>query len=262
MQQIIITGICCDHNSTFMRGPASAPVHIHRALYSGSANLFSESGVDLEKRGIVDGGDHFIEETDEAYLGIADIITPMLAEDSKMMIVGGDHSITFPVIRAFAEKYTDLSILHFDAHPDLYDDYEGNKYAHACPFASIMENKLVKRLIQVGIRTLNDHQKQQAEKYGVEIYQMKDIWRNELALSISSPLYISFDMDVLDPACAPGVSHHEPGGMSVREVLDIVQSLDCQVVGADIVEYNPKRDINEMTAMVAAKLVKEICAKM
>lgn len=78
----------------------------------------------------------------------------------------------------------------------------------------------------------------------------------------TSPLYISFDMDVLDPAFAPGVSHHEPGGMSVREVLAVLHGLDCTVIGADIVEYNPSRDIHGMTAMVAAKLVKEIGAKM
>ena len=77
-----------------------------------------------------------------------------------------------------------------------------------------------------------------------------------------NPLYLSFDVDALDPAFAPGVSHHEPGGLTTRQVIDIIQSLDVHLLGADIVEYNPTRDINEMTAMVCAKLMKEIAAKM
>jgi arginase family enzyme len=124
-----------------------------------------------------------------------------------------------------------------------------------------MENKLANRLVQIGIRTLSTHQKEQADKYGVEIIQMKDFNLNELPV-FENPLYISLDIDGLDPAFAPGVSHHEPGGLSTREVLRIIQNINVPIIGADIVEYNPTRDINEMTAMVSAKLLKEIAAKM
>ncbi len=100
-----------------------------------------------------------------------------------------------------------------------------------------MEEGLASRLIQVGIRTLNQHQKQQAEKFSVEVNEMS-----------------TFDVT----SFAPGVSHFEPGGLSVRDVLSIIQKINVPIIGADIVEYNPVNDINNMTAMVAVKLVKEI----
>ena len=90
---------------------------------------------------------------------------------------------------------------------------------------------------------------------------MKD-WQPGMVLQFDGPLYISFDMDALDPAFAPGVSHHEPGGLSTRDVLAVIQSIDVPLIGADIVEFNPLRDVSGMTAMVAAKLLKELASKM
>jgi arginase len=154
-----------------------------------------------------------------------------------------------------------ITLVHFDAHPDLYADYEGNPHSHASPFARIMENQLVQRLVQIGIRTLNGHQRAQAEKYGAEIYAMENL--PDLAkLRLAGPLYVSFDMDALDPAFAPGVSHWEPGGLSTREAIQYLQSLPAPIVGADIVELNPVRDPAGLTATVAAKLLKELLGKM
>jgi len=175
--------------------------------------------------------------------------------------LGGDHSITYPLLKAHHEKYGAVDILHIDAHADLYAIFEEDKYSHACPFARIMENKLAKRLVQIGIRTLSKHQAEQADEFGVEIIQMKDFDANQLP-DFKNPIYLSLDMDALDPAFAPGVSHHEPGGLSTREVLRIIQHINVPILGADIVEYNPTRDANKMTAMVCAKLLKEIAAKM
>ena len=122
-----------------------------------------------------------------------------------------------------------------------------------------MEDGLVQRLVQVGIRTITGHQRELAERFGVEVIEMRDLGEVE-QLSFDSPIYISFDMDCLDPAFAPGVSHHEPGGMSTREALTIIQNLKAEIVGADIVEYNPRRDPLGITGMVAAKMLKEIIA--
>jgi agmatinase len=260
-ETVTLAGICCDHNSTFMRGAAKAPNKIRQALHCGSTNLYPECGSPLQPIKLKDIGDFSISETVKDYLAIENIVAPYVAKREKILILGGDHSITYPVLRSLAKIYGQLSILHFDAHPDLYDQYEKNPYAHACPFARIMEDELADRLVQVGIRTLNPHQAEQAARFNVEMYQMKDIHKI-LSLNFTHPLYISLDLDVLDPAYAPGVSHHEPGGMSVRDVLEILHSLNCTIVGADIVEYNPVQDINDMTAMVAAKFIKEITAKM
>jgi arginase family enzyme len=150
-----------------------------------------------------------------------------------------------------------LSILHLDAHNDLYDVFEGDRYSHACPFARIMESGLADQLVQVGTRTTSGHQRDQADRFGVEIVDMNRFVRGE-RWTLRHPVYLSLDVDVLDPAFAPGISHREPGGMSVRDVVGIIQSIDVPIVGADLVEYNPRRDIDDMTAPVAAKLLKEI----
>ena len=143
--------------------------------------------------------------------------------------------------------------------PDLYDQFEGDRFSHACPFARIMEEKIAGRLIQVGVRTLNAHQRSQAAKFGVEILGA-DRWRDVLPLAarFRGALYLSIDLDVLEPMLAPGVSHPEPGGLTIREVLEILSAIRVPVVGADIVEYNPANDVRDLTARVAAKLVKEL----
>ena len=107
-----------------------------------------------------------------------------------------------------------------------------------------MENGLAKRLVQVGIRTLNSTQQKQVEKFGVEVHQMRDFNLQDFKLELDGPVYITIDIDALDPAFAPGVSHFEPGGLAVRDILSILQGIDVPVVGADIVEYNPERDIS------------------
>jgi len=177
-------------------------------------------------------------------------------------VLGGDHAISYPVLRAVNRVHGAVNILHFDAHPDLYDDYEGNPYSHASPFARIHEDGLCSRLVQVGIRTLSGHLRAQVERFGVEVHEMRSLDLDAVGLDLDGPVYISLDLDALDPAFAPGVSHHEPGGLSVRDILHVIQRLPNHIVGADIVEYNPRRDINDMTAMVAAKLLKEIAGRM
>ncbi|GJM10326.1 MAG: arginase [Lysobacteraceae bacterium] len=256
-------GIPCDFTSSHLRGAAAAPPAIRAALFGGSSNLCSEFGVDLKGNNrFIDSGDLAAVENIEQYQQITHAISELVSPTDRPLIIGGDHAITYPVMRAIVEHHGPVNILHFDAHPDLYDNFEGNRYSHACPFARIMEAGLAKRLVQVGIRTLNEHQSQQAEKYGVEIHAMNTFCASSFEPSFEGPVYVSFDIDGLDPAYAPGVSHHEPGGLSVREALRIIQSIDAPIIGADVVELNPERDINGMTAMVAAKLVKELAGKM
>ena len=188
-------------------------------------------------------------------------MSTLIGRGKRAVSLGGDHSITFPIIKAVAKKYPKLTIFHFDAHPDLYDEFEGNRWSHACPFARIMESGLAKRLVQIGIRTINGHQREQAKRFGVEVIEMRHL-PAYARLKAAGPVYISFDMDVLDPAYAPGISHREPGGMSAREAIAHLHAVDGEIVGADVVEYNPVRDVSGMTAMVAAKILKEILGKM
>jgi arginase len=256
---LVLVGICSDQMSSFKRGAALAPPAIRSALFSTSTNLTSESGIDLSNNSrFVDFGDIIIADDIEAFMEIGSHINSILSNKALPLVLGGDHAITYPIIQAISKHHGPIDILHFDAHPDLYDELNGNRLSHACPFARIMEEKLVKRLVQVGIRTLNKHQSDQAKRFGVEFHEMKSFDADTFNPNFSGPIYISFDMDVLDPAYAPGVGHYEPGGMSVRDVIKIIHKLKVPIIGADIVEYNPNQDINNMTAMVAAKLVKEI----
>lgn len=223
--------------------------------------MWTETGIDLgQKSAFLDAGDLQLKRRN-AFTVIEQGVGKLLNEGRRPVCLGGDHSITYPIIRAFAKKYSDLTIIHFDAHPDLYDEFEGNRYSHACPFARIMEEGCAKRLIQLGIRTTNAHQREQAARFGAEVIQMSDMPAPQ-RLNVVGPVYISFDVDVLDPAFAPGVSHREPGGMSVREAISHLHAIKGRIVGVDLVEYNPKQDINQLTAMVCGKVLKEILGKM
>src|SRR5262249_407484 len=170
---------------------------------------------------------------------------------------GGDHAITHPIMRAVRRRHPRLTLVHIDAHPDIYHAYQGNLRSHASPFARIMEERLTDRLIQVGLRTVNDHHREQFARFGVEAIEAVR-WGGDLRLGITTPVYISLDMDGLDPVYAPGVSHREPGGLSTRQVIDLIHTIDQPIVAADIVEFNPRCDISNLTSIVAAKLLKEI----
>ena len=258
---IAIAGIPWDENSSFMRGPSEAPPLIRAALFSQASGLRSESGIDFPPDLFVDAGDVPVLTGRAMLAAIEDFIAALLDRDLSPLSLGGDHAVTYPIVKAFSRKYRDLTILQFDAHADLYDTFEGNRYSHACPFARIMEEGLAKRLVQVGVRTLNGHEQEQANRFGVEIIEMKD-WAQDRVLAFDGPVYLSFDLDVLDPANAPGVSHQEPGGFTTRQVINTLLALEADVVGADIVEFNPRQDVGHLTENLAAKLAKEIAAKM
>src|SRR5437870_7922947 len=131
--------------------------------------------------------------------------------------------------------------------------------SYASPFARITEQGHARHLAQFGIRTLNRHCRAQAERFGVQIIEMRDFAPDRVPIP-EAPLYISIDLDGFDPAFAPGVAHHEPGGPSVREFLQVLKRVPGGIVGADIVELNPARDLNGITATLAAKLVKELAS--
>ncbi|MDQ3667175.1 MAG: agmatinase [Acidobacteriota bacterium] len=260
--KLALIGFRYDENSSFMKGAADAPPQIRAAFRSDASNYWSEEGVDLGAVGtFFDAGDVEPVAGMEMFSLIEESVRTLLTDNLAPICLGGDHSITYPIIRAVSAKYPKLNILHFDAHPDLYDELLGNRHSHASPLARIMEEGLAQRLVQIGIRTINGHQRVQADRFGVEIIEMRH-WRDDLTLRFDSPLYISFDLDALDPAFAPGVSHREPGGLSTRQAIGLLQRLKAKVIGADIVEFNPRMDSVQTTAVVCAKLLKEIAAKM
>ena len=249
-----------DSHSSFLRGAAGAPPLIRAALHSAHSKMAAESGVELGVEvELDDAGDLPLNEGAGDFDRIRAAAEQAARDGVVPLFLGGDHMVTNPIVAGLAAVHGPLSILHFDAHPDLYADFEGDPLSHASPFARIMERGDARRLVQVGIRTLNAHCRQQIAAYGVEVVEMRDFAPDRVPIP-PAPLYISIDLDALDPAFAPGVSHHEPGGLTVRDIIAVLQRIDGPIVGADVVEYNPTRDVNGMTATVAAKLVKELAA--
>jgi agmatinase len=257
---IDIIGLPSDSNSSFARGPAAAPAAIRAALWSDRGNLAcedgQEAGIDFELR---DRGDLPLTESAADDAVIAAAMQASIQAGAIPLALGGDHALSHAAVRGVHGVHGPVSILHFDAHPDLYDNFDDNPRSHASPFARIMEAGLAKRLVQVGIRTLNAHCRAQAERFGVEIVPMADFAPDKVPV-LEGPLYISIDIDGIDPAEAPGVSHPEPGGLTLREVLAVLRRQTAPIVGADIVELNPQFDSNERTAILAAKLVREVAA--
>ena len=257
-----LIGLPYDASSSYQRGAAEGPAYIRRALHCDSTNLWSEALVDLSGEEMLrDAGDVALEGPAGARAAIEAAITRLGDEGLRPIALGGDHSVTYPVVRALARRHPGLEILHFDAHPDLYAEFQGDPHSHACPFARIMEERLARRLVQVGIRTMNRHQREQADRFGVEVIAMR-AWRDDVPLTFEGPLYVSIDVDVLDPAFAPGVSHREPGGMSVRQLIGALQRVRGSIIGGDVVECNPRNDPLDITGMVCAKLVKELATAM
>jgi arginase len=260
---IALIGLPTDVNSSFERGPASAPSVIREALWSDRGNLACSNGLEIGQDIILqDLGDlPLTENTSDDDILIQSAVAESIAGGLIPLCLGGDHAVTYPVLQAVARKHGPVSILHFDAHPDLYDNFGDNPRSHASPFARIMELGLAKRLVQVGIRTLTPHCLAQAERFGVEILPMAGFGPDQVPV-LDGPLYISLDLDGIDPSEAPGVSHPEPGGLTVREIMAVLSRQTASVIGADIVELNPLRDKGGVTAIVAAKFVREIASLM
>ena len=257
---VIVQGVPLDHNSSYRRGTRFGPPAIRSALLCGSVNWASESGLDLTgdpRWG--DAGDLELAGDAGDMQRIQRACAHHLDGGARILTLGGDHSITAPVLRAVHAAHGPVSIVHFDAHPDLYPDFEGNRDSHASPFHRIMEEGLASRLVQIGIRTLNDVQHEAVDRFSVEVLgpDAVDRWSG---LETTDPVYVSIDLDVLDPAFAPGVSHFEPGGLSVRQVLGALKRIRAPLVGADIVELNPEADPSGRTGAVGAKFAKELLA--
>ena len=262
-QRVALLGVPYDASSSFQRGTAAAPPVIREALWSPAGNGWTESGIDLRDAPLDDEGDlRFAEgEPGEAARErISSAVDRIAGSGRKPLALGGDHAVTYPLLRGLRRHQPRLTVLHFDAHPDLYEDFEGDRYSHACRFARVMEEGLADRLVQIGIRTANAHQREQARRYGVQMIEMKD-WRDGHPLALDGPVYISFDLDALEPALVPGIAHREPGGFTVRQALSVIQSVGG-LVGADLVEFNPANDIGGLTAAVCAKLLRELAGRM
>ena len=261
-----LVGFPHDAHSSFLRGAAAAPQAVRHALLSKASNAWSERLVPvtcadtLEDLGDVDLGDLDQASGHEALNRIQQVVASYAKDSRPFIALGGDHSITYPILRGLSAGYAHLTVLQIDAHSCLHDRFSDSAHSHFCCMARAMEEQLTVRLVQVGIRTSTAHEHEQAQRFRVEQIDMRT-WADGARPSTSGLVYVSIDLDAFDPAFAPGVSHREPGGLTVREVLTIIDTIGGDLVGAEIVEFNPTQDIGGLTAGLAAKLVKELAAQ-
>jgi agmatinase len=261
--QLAILGIPFDEKSSFLRGAAAGPEAIRASSTGRARNPETELGVDLEKDTVmVDLGDVDTSgDVDKTFREIETAVAGILKKRARPILLGGDHSVSYPILKGMHRAFPALDILHFDAHPDLYEDLYGDRLSHACPFARVMEDGLARSLVQVGVRAATANQRANARRHGVRMIEMKD-FREGLVLEFKNPLYISFDLDALDPAFAPGVNHQEAGGLTTRQAIDLIHHLQARIVGLDVVELNPSRDPSGITASAAVKIIKEVAGMM
>ena len=257
---VALLGFPWDASSSYSRGPAHGPSVIRTVMRSAASSPYALDGTDIGKVIAVEDFADLPQDGTGARAAIEARVGKVLKAGAPLSF-GGDHSVTYPILRAMHACYGPLNILHVDAHTDLYDEFEGDRYSHASPFARAIEAGCVNSLVQIGLRSVGPNERAFGERHGVVMLGAEEI--DAIPYDrLAAPLYVSIDLDGLDPAFAPGVSHPEPGGLSSREVLAILKKLPVPPVGADIVEYNPERDIGVTTAHVAARLAKELAAAM
>ncbi len=255
-------GIADDTQSSFLRGPADAPDCIRRAYDGRCYNATTESGVDLSSS-VTDLGDLKPRPTWEASArDYRARIEAILKEGYTPFIAGGDHAVTVPVIQAFAVLRRPIHVVQIDAHPDLYPEFEGNLDSHACTGARLLEMSHVASLTQIGIRTMNEEQRRQSERWSdrlhvLEARSLEGAVPDLAHIPAEAAVYLTVDMDGFNPAFAPGVSHPVPGGLTARQVLGLILRGHWILVGMDAVEVNPSRDIQYMTAILAGRLLHE-----
>ena len=276
-RDLIVVGVPWDATSSYRCGAAAGPDAIRWATSSRLYNRFTEKGVDLAALWkVCDHGN--VKVTTDFFRLRKSLASAMNLHDHRnysVLFLGGDHFISYPCFSLMAEKCKRrLSLLYFDAHPDLYESYEGSRYSHATTVSRILEDRNLSSgaVCYVGIRASTGEQNERIRTLGLDAYTTQDVYTrgcDAIASSIRStlpnqPIYLSIDLDCLDPAFAPSVGNPQPGGLSTRHILDILHGIEgLEIVAADIVEYSPKFDSNaRTTAFTSAIMIKEMMGTM
>ncbi|WP_211655051.1 agmatinase [Planococcus alpniumensis] len=200
---------------------------------------------------------------EKSLLEIEKYVHTLLKDNKIPMGMGGEHLVSLPVMKAVASKYDDLAIIHFDAHTDLRENYEGEEYSHSTPIRKIADHIGPKNVYSFGIRSGMKEEFEWAKEQGMHLYKFEVLepLKQVLPTLDGRPVYITIDMDVLDPAHAPGTGTVDAGGITSRELLASIHAIAASgvnVVGFDLVELAPVYDHSDQTANTASKLIREM----
>ncbi|MCZ7397754.1 MAG: agmatinase [Candidatus Methanoperedens sp.] len=261
----VICGVPFDNTSCFRRGSKDAPQEMRNNSYNFEQyNYFFD--IDLQDVSIHDAGDLDVADNVDDTLEMISTQARKYVTDGKIPIMlGGEHSLTLPFVKACKERYDDLGFVVLDAHMDMRDEYEGEKNSHACISRHVFED-VTKDYVSIGIRSGASDEYEYVLENDIKVFSSEDVFSmgieavtHEIRERISGPVYLSIDMDAIDPAYAPALGTPEPYGMTPREVRDVIACLAPQIVGFDLVEIAPAYDSGG-TALLGAKLVRDFIA--
>lgn len=275
---VAIVGVPYDGSTSYRSGTRFGP----RAIREQSLLLWGYNNAlqvnPFEKLNVIDYGDVDVIPVDvvATHAAVENEVSQLLSAGCQVLTLGGDHSIALPLLRAHRKKYGPLAVLHFDAHPDTWDEeFPGHKFSHGTPFRRAVDEGLmdVDAYMQIGIRGPTPAAADYADaiKLGARMITLDDALDMGLNQIISEvhqrigdrPLYLTFDIDVVDPAYAPGTGTPEVGGFASREILRLVRGLKgLNLIGCDLVEVSPPFDNQGITAILAANLAFEFLSLM
>ncbi len=261
---IVILGAPMDYTVSYKAGSREGAQSVRPASWA-METYSSRLDRDLEELKYFDLGDLVLNMGHaEHSCNIIENAISQILEDKKIPFTyGGEHLITWPIIKAFHEKYPDLVLIQLDAHADLREEFFGEAYSHATVMRKCAELIGPDNLFQVGIRSGPREEFEYGKKYThFYPYRLEGAIEDINAFCKGKPVYITIDIDVLDPAYAPGTGTLEPNGVTSRELFDFFYSLKLdQVVGIDVVEISPYHDLSRMTSVMGCNLFRELALK-
>lgn len=265
--EYIILGVPFDFTSTYRTGARFGPNAIREASLNIETYSF-RTGLDLEDLRLHDLGNlHVSANAEQTMVRLGQVVKEILEHDKKPVVIGGEHTITFGVLKGLGSKAQKTVFISFDAHLDLREEYMGLKLSHTTFMRRINHEVKPAQIIEVGTRAACKEELQYAEKTGIKFLTTNNIRKEGVEQTVTilkknlekfQNVYVSIDMDVLDPAYAPATQNPEPDGLMTQTLLDILCSVcDKRVVGFDLVEVAPNYD-QGVTAIQAAKVIFEV----
>ncbi len=256
----VLAGVPYDGTSSFRPGSRFGPDSVREASYAiESYSPYQKK--DLRDKKICDVGNIPLSFGDkELNLNIIEsFVDKLIKKRKRFVFIGGEHLVSYPIIKSFKNRYKNLAVLHMDAHSDLIDSYRGEKFSHATVMKRTGELVGFENLYQLGIRSLNrtdlllPYRDENMSLFGL------DKATDFIEKIGKRPVYISLDLDVLDPSVFPGTGTPEPGGVTYKELLEcILLFKDLNVVGIDVVELSPHYDASGVSSIVAASIIREL----
>ncbi|MEY2827390.1 MAG: hypothetical protein RLZZ183_509 [Actinomycetota bacterium] len=270
---VAILGAPFDAGVSYRSGARFGPSHVRQASRLLRPYNPAQDVSPFANKQIVDAGDAIMNpfNIQEALTGLEKHASILIENEKPLFTIGGDHTIALALLRSLNKVYGQIALVHFDAHLDTWDTYMNASFTHGTPFRRAWEEKLLaeEKCMHVGIRgpLYDKSDLENDKKFGFGIVSSIDFNKFSLEEIINkvkqrvgnAPVYVSIDIDVLDPGFAPGTGTPEMGGLSSRELLAVLRGLkDCHIVGGDVVEVAPAYDHAEITGIAASHLIYEM----